>query len=152
VGGKEDLVRPQRGGQFHSHLTAAAIASNSLYTRPGENASGRSEATCWQAAVGGKEDLVRWPHRRRQLHGHRISLSGLELTLATGQPVQGVENFVLYYSNLRTVAKPFEDLRSVSLYLLKMHWTENDMRKHFSGLYELCVTFNITFLRTVKRL
>jgi hypothetical protein len=37
-----------------------------------------------------KEDPVRWPHRRRQLHGHRVSLSGLELTLATGQPVQGV--------------------------------------------------------------
>jgi hypothetical protein len=34
--------------------------------------------------------LVRWPHRRRQLHGHRVSLSGLELTLATAQPVQGV--------------------------------------------------------------
>jgi hypothetical protein len=60
--------------------------------------------------------------------------------------------FVLYYSNSRTVPKPLEDLRSISLYLLKMHWSENDEWKHFSGLYELCITFNFTFLRTVKRL
>jgi hypothetical protein len=61
-------------------------------------------------------------------------------------------NFVLYYSNLRTVSEPFEDLRSVSLYLLKTHWTEDDVRKHLSRLYELCVTFNSLSLLTVKRL
>jgi hypothetical protein len=33
-----------------------------------------------------KEDPVRRPHRRRQLHGHRISLSCPQLTLATVQP------------------------------------------------------------------